>query len=100
MRLWKDEILTAVGAWAAERRVPIHEAYSGGLVAAREDRDLDSVEMAGGWLLWLVTRLEKTVPGVEEEEHGEWEQVCLFEKVEGLAGATEVDDNEGMNLDV
>lgn len=68
-------------AWVTEHKVFVHEAYSGGLIAVRKDRQHDSVEMAAAWLMSVVTRMERTIPGVEEEDNWVWDEVCLFKKL-------------------
>ena len=63
LRLWKDRMIDAVDAWAAEHKVSIHEGYSGGSTTVRKDKDHDSVGMSAGWLMRVVTAADKTIPG-------------------------------------
>ena len=79
--IWKDKLLAAVRAWAAQHNVVVHEGYSGGSLAVRKDKDLDSFEMATGWLMRVLSAPEKTVPGTGEEDEWEWEELCLFKKI-------------------
>ena len=109
LRLWKDKMVDAVDAWAAENKVPIHEGYSGGSITVRKDKAHDSVGMSAGWLMRVVTAAERTIPGVEEEDGWEWEDMCFFRKLgnwrregEDEAGETEEaeeEDGEAMDID-
>ena len=105
LRLWKDKMVDAVDAWAAENKVPIHEGYSGGSTALRKDKDQDSVGMSAGWLIRVVTAAEKMIPGAEEEDGWEWKDVCFFRKLgnwrrEGEEAEEEVEEEDGEAMDV
>ncbi|KAK4238134.1 hypothetical protein C8A03DRAFT_33880 [Achaetomium macrosporum] len=103
LRPWKEEMVGAVEAWATKHCVVIHAGYSGGSIKARKDRDQDSVEMAAGWLHNVVTRMEKTIPGVEEEYDWQWKKLCFFKRLESFGTLAEEeeddDDDDAMDLD-
>lgn len=93
---WKQGVVDAVDAWADKVGVTILEGFSGGSIAVRKGRDHDSVEMCAGWLLRAVTRTEKTIPGEDEGDEWEWEEVCLFRKQEHWGP---VEKEGGMEID-
>ncbi|KAK4034187.1 hypothetical protein C8A01DRAFT_39361 [Parachaetomium inaequale] len=98
VRLWKDKLIAAVGDWAAEKEVTIHDGYTGGSTTVRKDRDHDSVEMCAGWLMRAVKAPEKTIPSANEEDDWEWEEVCFFKKLENWMPVDE-DDAQAMDVD-
>ncbi|GAB1315523.1 hypothetical protein MFIFM68171_05733 [Madurella fahalii] len=67
LRIWKDNVIAAVDAWAMEHNVVVREGYTGGSRLVREDRDPDSMEMAANWLFNVVTAPEKTLPNTGKD---------------------------------
>jgi hypothetical protein len=43
------------------------------------------MEISAGWLLRVVTAPNKTIPGVDEEDSWEWEELCRFSKMRNWA---------------
>ncbi len=103
LRLWKDGMVAAVEAWAADKKVPIHEGYSGGSIRVRKDRDHDSVGMCAGWLMRVVMAAEKTIPGATTDDEWEWQDVCFFKKLENWQrenAAAGDEEGEGDKMDI
>ena len=68
----------------------------------RKGWDDDPVGITG-WLMRVVTAAERTIPGVEEGNGCEWEDVCFFRKLghwrrQGEEEAGE-EDGEEMHID-